>query len=228
MMSRNPNAAQNPQMRMMKYLPLLFVVFFIRFPAGVLLYYAMSNVCRIVQQDAMYRFDPKVKALVPGSARGRGAHPGDRRPGCGSRQATREGLGKPPAISSSSSSGGNGGSGDQGQTGASSPPPSGRSRFRDLLSAATAQQATSAKSLSSGGTGNVEGRHRQLKDDRRARRRQPVPKASAQSTNGDKSTNGNKSSASTTNGKPAGPGQSRDRKPPPKGGHRTNRKRRGR
>ena len=64
MMTRNPAAAQNPQMRLMKYLPLLFVVFFIRFPAGVLLYYAMSNVCRIVQQDAMYRFDPKVKALV--------------------------------------------------------------------------------------------------------------------------------------------------------------------
>ena len=80
MMSRNPAAAQNPQMRMMKYLPLLFVVFFIRFPAGVLLYYAMSNVCRIVQQDLMYRFDPKVKALVdPGGAGGRGAHPRDRR-----------------------------------------------------------------------------------------------------------------------------------------------------
>ncbi len=64
MMSRNPAAAQNPQMRLMKYAPLIFAVFFIRFPAGVLLYYAMSNVCRIVQQDAMYRFDPKVKALV--------------------------------------------------------------------------------------------------------------------------------------------------------------------
>ena len=64
MMSRNPNAAQNPQMRMMKYLPLAFTVIFIRFPAGVLLYYATSNICRIVQQDLMYRFDPKVKALV--------------------------------------------------------------------------------------------------------------------------------------------------------------------
>jgi YidC/Oxa1 family membrane protein insertase len=68
-MSRNQaNAQANPQMqmqmRMMKFLPLVFVVFCIRFPAGVILYYAMSNVCRIVQQDAMYRFDPKVKALV--------------------------------------------------------------------------------------------------------------------------------------------------------------------
>ena len=64
MMSRNPNPAQNPQMRLMKYLPLVFMVLFIRFPAGVLLYYAMSNICRIVQQDLMYRFDPKVKGLV--------------------------------------------------------------------------------------------------------------------------------------------------------------------
>ena len=63
-MSRNPAAQQNPQMRMMKYLPLLFVLFCIKFPAGVILYYSMSNVCRIVQQDLMYRFDPKVKALV--------------------------------------------------------------------------------------------------------------------------------------------------------------------
>jgi YidC/Oxa1 family membrane protein insertase len=65
MMSRNPAAAQNnPQMRVMKYLPLIFVLFCLKFPAGVVLYYAMSNICRIVQQDAMYRYDPKVKALV--------------------------------------------------------------------------------------------------------------------------------------------------------------------
>jgi YidC/Oxa1 family membrane protein insertase len=64
MMSRNPANANNPQMRMMKFIPLVFVLFCIRFPAGVILYYAMSNVCRIVQQDAMYRYDPRVKALV--------------------------------------------------------------------------------------------------------------------------------------------------------------------
>ncbi len=69
MMNRNQaNYAANPQMatqmRLMKFLPLVFVVFCIRFPAGVILYYTMSNICRIVQQDAMYRFDPKVKGLV--------------------------------------------------------------------------------------------------------------------------------------------------------------------
>ena len=64
MMSRNPAAAANPQARLMKFLPLAFVLFCFRFPAGVVLYYTISNVCRIVQQDLMYRFDPKVKALV--------------------------------------------------------------------------------------------------------------------------------------------------------------------
>jgi YidC/Oxa1 family membrane protein insertase len=63
-MSRNPAAQQNPQMKMMKFLPIVFGVICIRFPAGVVLYYAMSNLCRIGQQWAMYRFDPKVKALV--------------------------------------------------------------------------------------------------------------------------------------------------------------------
>ena len=64
MMSRNPAAANNPQARLMRFAPLVFVLFCIRFPAGVVLYYTVSNICRIVQQDLMYRFDPKVKALV--------------------------------------------------------------------------------------------------------------------------------------------------------------------
>jgi YidC/Oxa1 family membrane protein insertase len=65
MMSRNPAAQQqNSQMQIMKFLPLIFGVICIRFPAGVVLYYAMSNVCRIGQQFLMYRFDPKVRTLA--------------------------------------------------------------------------------------------------------------------------------------------------------------------
>jgi YidC/Oxa1 family membrane protein insertase len=65
MMNRNKAALdQNPQMKLMKYLPLIFVVICVRFPIGVIIYYATSNLCRIVQQDFMYRFDPRVKALV--------------------------------------------------------------------------------------------------------------------------------------------------------------------
>ncbi|MDQ6784892.1 MAG: membrane protein insertase YidC [Actinomycetota bacterium] len=64
MMSRNPAQANNPQAKLMKFLPLVFGIFCINFPAGVVLYYGMSNLCRIAQQSAMYRYDPKVKALV--------------------------------------------------------------------------------------------------------------------------------------------------------------------
>ncbi|MGH9058053.1 MAG: YidC/Oxa1 family membrane protein insertase [Acidimicrobiales bacterium] len=64
MMSRNPQAQNNPQAKMMKFLPLVFGVFCVQFPAGVVLYYAMSNLCRIGQQSAMYRYDPKVRALA--------------------------------------------------------------------------------------------------------------------------------------------------------------------
>jgi YidC/Oxa1 family membrane protein insertase len=127
-MSRNPQAAQNPQMRMMKYLPLIFVLFLIKFPAGVIVYYAMSNVCRIVQQDLMYRFDPKVKTLVAQEVKEVEAitrdideHP--------DRLANQRGAQTPAK-------------GDGGGK---------RSRFRDLLAAASEQQqkAQEAKRLQS-------------------------------------------------------------------------------
>jgi YidC/Oxa1 family membrane protein insertase len=62
--SRNPQAAQGQQAQIMKFFPLIFGVISIRFPAGVVLYWTVSNAIRIFQQWAMYRFDPKVKALV--------------------------------------------------------------------------------------------------------------------------------------------------------------------
>jgi hypothetical protein len=62
--SRNPQANQGQQAQIMKFFPLLFGVLSIRFPAGVVLYWTLSNMIRIFQQWAMYRWDPKVKALV--------------------------------------------------------------------------------------------------------------------------------------------------------------------
>ncbi|MGH9122403.1 MAG: YidC/Oxa1 family membrane protein insertase, partial [Acidimicrobiales bacterium] len=64
MMRRNPAAGSNPQMKFMKYLPFVLGLICIRFPAGVILYYATSAVFRIAQQTLMYRYDPKVRALV--------------------------------------------------------------------------------------------------------------------------------------------------------------------
>ena len=145
MMSRNPQAQNNPQMRLMKYLPLLFVVFTARFPAGVVLYYVMSNISRIVQQDAMYRFDPKVKALVAKEVieveeitRDIDERQKDR--------SNRPGYTPPRGAKQSG--------------GASTPAPApsgGRSRFRDLLAAAAeqqkAQQDAKAASRTAGGKG---------------------------------------------------------------------------
>ena len=242
MMSRNPNASQNPQMRLMKYLPLIFVVFFIRFPAGVLLYYAMSNVCRIVQQDAMYRFDPKVKALVNqevqeveantheideqnASARqGRGrSRPADPRPWVPTRLRPRVPGARRPGVAGTPASKDAGARPASKGAGANS----GRRRGRPGPRAATAafelcwprpagqQQATaSSKALAAGGRRRLHSRRR---------RRPPTPTGASQTA-----TNGSKTTGST-NGKPQrSEDRKADRKPTPKGGHRTNRKRRGR
>jgi len=138
-MSRNPQAAQNPQMRMMKFLPLLFVAFSIKFPAGVILYYSMSNVCRIVQQDLMYRFDPKVKLLVAQEVKEVEAITRD----IDERGPDRGDKGRPQPQKAPAA--GNGGA-----TGK-------RMRFRDLLAAAAEQQQKKAqptrRELSTGTSG---------------------------------------------------------------------------
>jgi YidC/Oxa1 family membrane protein insertase len=237
MMNRNPAAAQNPQMRLMKYLPLLFAVFFIRFPAGVLLYYAMSNVCRIVQQDAMYRWDPKVKALVNQEVqeveahtheideqngtrnRGAGSKPASRPPTSGADAAATKNAGSPPRGGGNPAAKDTGarpaskgaGAGSAGGTAAGAA--SGSSRFRALLAAASAQQqaTASSKALAAGSNAGSTS----------------SSKAAADGNGATTATNGSKTTG-LTNGKPPGPGQRSDRKPTPKGGHRTNRKRRGR
>jgi YidC/Oxa1 family membrane protein insertase len=238
MMSRNPAASQNPQMRLMKYLPLVFVVFFIRFPAGVLLYYAMSNVCRIVQQDAMYRFDPKVKALVnqevqeveanthdideQNGARNKdaGSKPGSRPPTTGTDAASANSPGTTPprgggnpAAKDAGARPASKGAGASSAGGAAAEAASGNSRFRALLAAASAQQQATASSKALAAGGNAAS--------------SPASKAATDANGAATSTNGSKTTG-LTNGKPPGPGQRSDRKPTPKGGHRTNRKRRGR
>ena len=63
--SRNPQASQQPgQAAMMKFIPLFFGLISIQFPAGVVIYWTVSNMIRILSQSLMYRYDPKVKSLV--------------------------------------------------------------------------------------------------------------------------------------------------------------------
>jgi YidC/Oxa1 family membrane protein insertase len=58
------NQQANPQMQMMRFFPILFGFICIRLPSGLVLYYAVSALFRVGQQWMMYRYDPKVKALV--------------------------------------------------------------------------------------------------------------------------------------------------------------------
>ena len=69
--NRNPSAAAaNPQMQMtQKILPLVFLIIYVRIPAAVVLYFLFSNLLRIGQQGAMWRWDPKLKAEVASEVR---------------------------------------------------------------------------------------------------------------------------------------------------------------
>jgi YidC/Oxa1 family membrane protein insertase len=58
------NQQMNSQMQLMRYFPILFGLICIRLPSGLILYYAVSALFRVGQQWMMYRYDPKVKALV--------------------------------------------------------------------------------------------------------------------------------------------------------------------
>lgn len=63
---RNPAAAQaNPQMQQMqKVMPLIFAVIYIAIPAGVNVYFIISSLFRIGQQEFMYRRDPQLRAAI--------------------------------------------------------------------------------------------------------------------------------------------------------------------
>jgi YidC/Oxa1 family membrane protein insertase len=58
------NQQMNSQMRIMRFFPIIFGLVCIRLPSGLVLYYAISALFRVGQQWLMYKFDPKVKALV--------------------------------------------------------------------------------------------------------------------------------------------------------------------
>jgi YidC/Oxa1 family membrane protein insertase len=66
---RNPQAAAaNPQMQTVtRIMPLMYGVFSLAFPAGLVVYFVASGAVRIIQQWAMYRFDPKLAEHVKDS-----------------------------------------------------------------------------------------------------------------------------------------------------------------
>ncbi|MGO9560142.1 MAG: membrane protein insertase YidC [Acidimicrobiales bacterium] len=64
--NRNPSAAQaNPQMQaIQKFMPLIFVFIYILLPAGVGVYFIVSSLFRVGQQEYMYKHDPKIVAIA--------------------------------------------------------------------------------------------------------------------------------------------------------------------
>ncbi len=59
--NRNPQAGANQQMQQIqKFMPLIFVFIYIEFPAGVGLYFIVSSMFRIGQQEWMYKRDPHI------------------------------------------------------------------------------------------------------------------------------------------------------------------------
>jgi YidC/Oxa1 family membrane protein insertase len=63
---RNPAAQQaNPQMQQMqKIFPLIFAVIYISIPAAVNVYFIVSSLFRVGQQEFMYRHDPELQAAL--------------------------------------------------------------------------------------------------------------------------------------------------------------------
>jgi YidC/Oxa1 family membrane protein insertase len=65
MTARNPAANANPQMQIMqRVFPLISGLISFNLPAGVVLYFLISNLFRIGQQALMYRVDPTLSAEV--------------------------------------------------------------------------------------------------------------------------------------------------------------------
>jgi YidC/Oxa1 family membrane protein insertase len=70
-------AAANPQMQQMqKVMPIIFAVIYIAIPAGVNVYFIVSSLFRIGQQEYMYRRDPHIReSLSQLNARAKAAPP---------------------------------------------------------------------------------------------------------------------------------------------------------
>jgi YidC/Oxa1 family membrane protein insertase len=67
--SKNPSAAKaNPSALMIqRYTPLIFGVIYIGIPSGVNLYFIVSGLFRVIQQEVMWRHDPVLRAHSQGA-----------------------------------------------------------------------------------------------------------------------------------------------------------------
>ncbi len=81
--TRNPAASSgNQQMQQMqKYMPLIFLVLYIALPAGVGVYFIVSSLFRVAQQEWMYKHDPTIVAAIRELTARKSEPPGAAAPG---------------------------------------------------------------------------------------------------------------------------------------------------
>ncbi|HEY2161892.1 MAG TPA: YidC/Oxa1 family membrane protein insertase [Solirubrobacteraceae bacterium] len=130
-------AMDKTQRRLMMLMPLVFVIFFISFPAGVILYWITTNLWTIGQQTVVKRFigPPPTAVAVAGAAAGA--------PGGGGGTSATGGGGKPSA--------GGGGAGGVGRPAAPKKPSGGTGKApADAKPATTGAKAAAAGLLRRG------------------------------------------------------------------------------
>ncbi len=100
--NRNPAASQaNPQMQAaQKFMPLIFVVFYIVLPAGVGIYFIVSSLFRVGQQEYMYKHDPHIVEAVKQLKQRKASDTTPPAPRKGIRQMLREAAGEGASRSS--------------------------------------------------------------------------------------------------------------------------------
>ncbi|MHB1988468.1 MAG: YidC/Oxa1 family membrane protein insertase [Acidimicrobiales bacterium] len=108
--NRNPSAAQaNPQMQaIQKFMPLIFVFLYIVLPAGVGVYFIVSSLFRVAQQEYMYKHDPKIVEIAQSVREMQKKAPiaATAKPGAGTKARTTQQAGKPELGRPSPSFGG--------------------------------------------------------------------------------------------------------------------------
>jgi YidC/Oxa1 family membrane protein insertase len=56
MSKMQPSMSTDPmQQKMMQFMPVIFTVFFLWFPSGLVLYWVTSNIVTLIQQNIIYR-----------------------------------------------------------------------------------------------------------------------------------------------------------------------------
>ena len=183
--NRNPSAAQaNPQMQaIQKFMPLIFVFLYIVLPAGVGVYFIVSSLFRIGQQEYMYKHDPKIVESVR-ELHKRKAIDTTAKPAKGGRGGGKPELGSAPATDDE----------PKGRPSGSAPP---RKGFRDRLrDAAAGFQGTVPSDSASPANGS--GGEPQPSDESSSGGNLPAPKANAAapaSRNGSSRTGSNRAQA---------------------------------